>query len=67
MSKENKKENKRVDDKEKIQFLLEKLYGFVDEILDQNSLYVPNKEFFFNDNNELIKIIDHNTGEKFTA
>lgn len=58
-------ETKKVSDKEKLKFLLEKLYGFVEEVPDNYSLYVPNKEFFFNDDDELIKIVDHHTKETF--
>ena len=57
---------KQVTDKAKIKFMLEKLNDMVEEDKKDNSLYVPNKKFYFNDEEELVKITDFSTGRTYT-
>lgn len=56
----------KVTDKEKIHFLLENFNEIVEEDAKNNSLYVPNKKFYFNENDELIKIKDYTEGKTYT-
>lgn len=56
----------KVTDKEKIHFLLDSLNETVEEDKENNSLYVPNREFYFNKQDELIKIKDYTEGKTYT-
>lgn len=57
---------KQATDKTKIWFMLEKLNDMVQEDRKENSLYVPDKKFYFNDEEELVKVTDFSTGRTYT-
>lgn len=57
---------KKTTDKTKIHFLLAELNDVVEEDKRDNSLYVPNKKFYFNEEDELVKITDFTLGETYT-